>query len=468
MTPQGLLDSNARAASGPPLPRYRPLPLTELILGFTVFLGISVYFHFSDLDLSIASSLFRTSSPHWGGQDFPWSLLYHFGQQPALLVGIAGLVLAIASYRNPAFRAYRGPGLYLFLLLLLGPGLLVNVIAKGLTGRPRPEDLIQFHGAWEFLHAYDFSQAGRGQSFISGHCASAFYFFGFYFILERPKRFLAFALTLLFGLLMGWTRMLQGAHFLSDVLLAGALMFCLAALLSPLLDWQPSGEFLGRSDFRLICGAGILGYLLISNPIFEQRRLRWALPHAAPLPEAYSYDRLYYWASPLSPPQALAPAVSLELKALAGTIHVAFDAETVCAGFEPLLIEEQFEAGALPGAIEHFEPMMMSSVPSWPLKADELAVSLEQRLRWPYWDASGDIYVDLPSQIASEARLQCEHGGITIGTLGKDAQVLVYGNFDPQSLPPGFEAYGSKAYRKAGSGPLIVLKLDAPDVRFEP
>ena len=74
----------------------------------------------------------------------------------------------------------------------------------------------------------------------------------------------------------------------------------------------------------------------------------------------------------------------------------------------------------------------------------------------------------LPGEIACEARLKSQSDGITIGTLPKGSQVLVYGNFPASALPDGFEAYDSQGFHRRGPGPLVVLHLDAPKVTFDP
>ncbi len=157
-----------------------------------------------------------------------------------MVLGFLGGLGFALSYSIENLRPFRRPGLYLFAVLLVGPGLLVNVLGKGMAGRPRPWETTDFGGVAQFLRPFQFGVPGSGRSFLSGHASMAFYFFSLYFVFDGAKARWALGLTLLFGTLMGIARILQGAHFLSDVLLCGALMFAVCAVLSPILGSKPS------------------------------------------------------------------------------------------------------------------------------------------------------------------------------------------------------------------------------------
>src|SRR6185503_6986721 len=120
----------------------QPFPKAELVLGLAAFLALALIFRFSDLDLAISRWAYGASEPHWPGQDkLLWSLLYKLGQLPALTAASIGAFAFVASFLNPDKRGWRGPGLYLALFFLLGPGLLVNELGKNVGGRPRPLEI---------------------------------------------------------------------------------------------------------------------------------------------------------------------------------------------------------------------------------------------------------------------------------------------------------------------------------------
>ena len=123
---------------------------------------------------------------------------------------------------------------YLLLVIVLGPGLLINGVIKGYASRPRPGDTITLGGAQQYVPPLQVGNSLLFKSFPSGHAASAFMFVGFFFLFRHRRRKLAlFALggSIFFGLLMGSARIMQGGHYLSDILWAGFLTYLTALVI---------------------------------------------------------------------------------------------------------------------------------------------------------------------------------------------------------------------------------------------
>jgi membrane-associated PAP2 superfamily phosphatase len=79
---------------------------------------------------------------------------------------------------------------------------------------------------------------GSGESFTSGHVAMGFILVAGALLVPRRclwGRRLAYVMALGYGSLMGWARIVQGGHFLSDSLWSGGLMCLLVAVLSTTL-----------------------------------------------------------------------------------------------------------------------------------------------------------------------------------------------------------------------------------------
>lgn len=130
----------------------------------------------------------------------------------------------------PRLRAWRARLTFLWLALLLGPGLLVNVVLKVEVERPRPYQVVELGGPQAFVPAFARPPAtARGASFVSGHAAIAFYLITLAWLQPRRRRAWLMA-GAAFGLAMGATRMSAGAHFLSDVVFAGFAVYFTAAL----------------------------------------------------------------------------------------------------------------------------------------------------------------------------------------------------------------------------------------------
>jgi lipid A 4'-phosphatase len=114
--------------------------------------------------------------------------------------------------------------------LVLGWGLLVNEALKNHVGRARPDQVTRFGGTRDFTPAFvPADQCERNCSFVSGH--AAFVFGGFALALMARRRRAATLLVALVGAMAGIGRMLQGAHWLSDIVFGGVLMYAVAWLL---------------------------------------------------------------------------------------------------------------------------------------------------------------------------------------------------------------------------------------------
>jgi membrane-associated PAP2 superfamily phosphatase len=200
----------------------------------------------ADLKLS---ALFCIGDQWPVGGHQPWRLLYLLGRGPAIVLGSAGLAAALIGCIYRRRRSWIRPGLFLAILLALGPGLIVNSVFKEYWGRPRPREVVQFGGTKEFLHPWQKGIAHGGRSFPSGHSSAAFYLTAPFFIFRRRKpRVAAWCMTggVVFGVLMSIARITQGGHFLSDNLWAWGMVHLTAVALYYLLrlhrDNAPSAE----------------------------------------------------------------------------------------------------------------------------------------------------------------------------------------------------------------------------------
>lgn len=107
------------------------------------------------------------------------------------------------------------------LVAFLGNGLLVHEALKNQVGRPRPNQVQEMGGAVPFVPAFQVSQAcARNCSFVSGHAALGFcaLAFGMWAAPGGRRRWLVTGLVL--GSAIGLGRIVQGGHFLSDIVFA--------------------------------------------------------------------------------------------------------------------------------------------------------------------------------------------------------------------------------------------------------
>lgn len=109
---------------------------------------------------------------------------------------------------------------YLLACLLVGPGLLVNIVLKdNSVGRPRPVHIQEFNGDMDYAPAFRYSgQCEKNCSFVSGHASVGFYMMALYWVTRRRIWLIG---GILLGGGVGFARMLQGGHFLSDIIFSG-------------------------------------------------------------------------------------------------------------------------------------------------------------------------------------------------------------------------------------------------------
>jgi len=132
------------------------------------------------------------------------------------------------SFFSERVRPDRMAALFVVVLLALGPGLIVNTVFKDHWGRPRPADIVQFGGTETYRSFWHFGSPDQGRSFPSGHAAVGFFLMAPFFVLRRrapgwARR--AMAAGILYGSLMGLGRMIQGGHFMTDVIWSGCMVY---------------------------------------------------------------------------------------------------------------------------------------------------------------------------------------------------------------------------------------------------
>jgi lipid A 4'-phosphatase len=217
----------------------RPAGLLILLL---LAACVVLFVFFPRVDL-VFSGLFYDDGFHL--RDHPVVVFLHrFAGYPGNTLGVAGLLLWLAALvlrRASLLGMQRRVGLFLALALVLGPGLAVNGVLKDHWGRARPVHVQEFGGEREFTPALVIAdQCHRNCAFTSGHAAVAFYLLVPAFLLTGFRRRVMLVIGLTWGTVVGMGRIVQGGHFLSDVVFSLIVVYLVAALLHRLM--------FGRSD----------------------------------------------------------------------------------------------------------------------------------------------------------------------------------------------------------------------------
>lgn len=225
------------------------LPVALLLL-CTFFVWLT------DGDRRLAGAVYGHEGVWPGIGRFPWNLLYEYAGVPAfLLAGLAAGTLMGGLFVTKV-AARRREALFFLLLLALGPGLVVNVLLKDNLGRARPREIREFGGQYPFTQIWQRGETGRNSSFPSGHASVAFYLLSPWFILRRHNRVQAsgwLAGGLGYGFLVGTARILQGSHFLLDVLWAGGLVYLCGEALSQMMSLDASSRQRNAGRWPLSC-----------------------------------------------------------------------------------------------------------------------------------------------------------------------------------------------------------------------
>lgn len=206
------------------------------ILLIAAVVAAIVFAAFPGIDLWL-SGLFFEAGAGFYLKDSWWAVAF-YESIPIIAIGVgvgSGLLLA----HNLIRKSHVGPFSNRFLLFVLaalavGPGLVVNAGFKDNWGRARPRDVTEFAGDKRFTPALvPTDQCERNCSFVAGHPSVMFWLAALGFAAAtRRRRTLVFLGAAILGLFAGFGRIVQGGHFLSDVVFSGIAVFTVVWLLA--------------------------------------------------------------------------------------------------------------------------------------------------------------------------------------------------------------------------------------------
>lgn len=183
-----------------------------------------------NFDLSI-SQIFYDEQLGFYLQDHPLAIFIYQATNyiaKAILISlITASIIIWLSKKNARLQLYKKTVLYLLVCVLLGPILMVDIVLKKNLDRPRPSQTLEFGGSYAFNPPFSPTFICQEcESFVSGHAAVGFYFLCFA-LLRRNKKWQLYSLAIALGTVIGMARIIQGGHFLSDIIFSGwAIWFC--------------------------------------------------------------------------------------------------------------------------------------------------------------------------------------------------------------------------------------------------
>ena len=167
-------------------------------------------------------------------------------------VGLALAGLLTTRLRRPAWLGldYRR-WLFLAICLGVGPGLVANTLLKDNWGRARPKQLVEFNGGKRFTPPLVLSdQCARNCSFVSGEASAVFVPFYAAALMVPQGSVALLAIGTVGGLAVGLIRILQGAHFLSDIVFAGIFMALIVTAVHHIMFGWPGSRVLAAIRAR--------------------------------------------------------------------------------------------------------------------------------------------------------------------------------------------------------------------------
>jgi lipid A 4'-phosphatase len=262
---------------------FKDFSILILILGL-----LTLIFRFTNLDITL-EHYFYSSEKGWILQYRPvWDFIYRFGIFPGYFLAFSGLIMISVSYWNRKYIRFRKVSLLLVFTIIVGPGILVNLVLKDHTGRPRPREITEFGGTENYVCICEKAKTNEGKSFPCGHCSMGFYLAIPFLFYRNRKKALAYTFLvtgIAYGFLIGIARMMAGGHFASDVVWAGALTWGVALggyylfrLDKPLLIPVLSGAEQKKRARRATLIIGILlpiitiG-LMLATPYFSKKHI---------------------------------------------------------------------------------------------------------------------------------------------------------------------------------------------------
>lgn len=209
-----------------------------------MFLGISKWFYlfslltslififFPQIDIFISTLFYsQTEGFFWANNAFV--LFLYAIPKPIVMLSILALIILFIdlSFRKRLFNIRPLLLFYFISVMVIGPGLIVNTLFKDNWGRSRPADVMEFHGPMTFTPAWIIAhQCNENCSFVCGHAGGAYSLIALALLVKRRRK-MALALAIGIGSLVGLARIIQGAHFFSDVLFSFIFVYLTAKII---------------------------------------------------------------------------------------------------------------------------------------------------------------------------------------------------------------------------------------------
>ena len=222
------------------MPRLSAKLLAYLLVAITLTVACATLL-FPELDLEVSAWWFDFENNHFPYNKSWWAVgIYYLVKILAVIYSVLGVaLLAVGAWRWHKLGKPRMFFLTSFVLAsyILSAGVAVHQIYKPIFGRARPLQITEFNGDKIYSAPYAIAgQCATNCSFVSGHAAMG-YVLGMPFFFSRRHRYRWLSLGILSGWIFGSARIIQGAHFLSDVTWSFVVVFSTSWLVYHAMLW---------------------------------------------------------------------------------------------------------------------------------------------------------------------------------------------------------------------------------------
>lgn len=207
------------------------------IFAFAIFVAV-IFNIFPQLDIEFSRLFFKPQEGFHLHDNKYIMFLYYNAYSISVLMCSGAIIYALMIHnasKKFSLREFVKP-IYILSVILFGPGIITHTIFKDFFRRARPLDIMELGGNKLFTGPFVVSnQCEINCSFTSGHAATGFMLITLAFLFKGYKRHVLMTFAVVMGLLQGVGRVIQGKHFLSDIIFAGFICYFTAYVLDIIL-----------------------------------------------------------------------------------------------------------------------------------------------------------------------------------------------------------------------------------------
>jgi membrane-associated PAP2 superfamily phosphatase len=211
-------------------------------LGLPLVAAVLVFFvsEHTALDRWVSDRFYDPAIRHFPLR-YDWfmeTVLHHWAKYVLVLVAFSGLAGFLLSYAVEGLKRWRREMLFVFLAILLG-AVTIGILKKT-TNKHCPYDMEIYGGFAPYVGLLEATPADvqPGRCWPGGHASGGFGLMAFYLLWYRTRPRLAraaLAVGFAYGFVLGFGRVVQGAHFFSHNLWTAIICWCIYLILYELM-----------------------------------------------------------------------------------------------------------------------------------------------------------------------------------------------------------------------------------------